>query len=118
MTINANDSSFKFLMLVDSGADTCIFDSAIAELFGIDYEKGDLAITSGIGGSKKVYYFDDIFINIGGHELKIKAGFIEEKLVGGKIAGLLGRKSFFEAFKVCIDEKKGEIELKENIKIK
>lgn len=103
-------------MLVDSGADTCIFDCAIAELFGIDYEKGDLEVTSGIGGSKKVYYFDDIFVNVGGLELKIKAGFIEEQLVGGKIVGLLGRKSFFEAFKVCIDERRGEIELKENSK--
>lgn len=42
VAINVNDLSYKFLMLVDSGADMCIFDCQIAELFGIDYKKGDL----------------------------------------------------------------------------
>lgn len=34
----------------------CIFDCAIAELFGIDFKKGDLEITSGIGGKPKKDY--------------------------------------------------------------
>lgn len=51
---------------------------------------------------------------MGGFEIKTRAGFIEGNLIGGKIAGVLGRQGFFDYFKVCIDEKSNEIELKPN----
>lgn len=112
VTIRANDREDTFLMLVDSGADNCIFDKEIADFIGLNLVDGKLINTGGLGGFAKVYYFDDIYINVGGHEFKTKAGFINGKLIEGKLAGVLGRQGFFDNFKVCIDEKGKEIELK------
>lgn len=113
VSINANDKSRTFLMLVDSGADTCIFDRDIADFLGINIFKGKKVKTGGIGGNALIYYFDNIFINVGGKEIKIRCGFINGNLIGGKIGGLLGREGFFQNFKVCMNEKKKKIELKE-----
>lgn len=115
VTIKANDKKQRFLMLVDSGADNCIFDRDVANILGINIENGEQIKTGGIGGSASVYYFDNIYINVGGTEIKTRCGFIDGNLVDGKIAGVLGRQGFFEHFKVCINERKGEIELKQNV---
>ena len=112
VAINAKDHKKTFLMLIDSGADNCIFDKDVADFLGINIVDGELIKTSGIGGGAKVYYFDNIYINIGGEEVKTRCGFIDGNLVDGKIAGVLGRQGFFDHFKVCIDEKGREIELK------
>lgn len=102
-------------MLVDSGADYCIFDRDIAEFLGINFKKGIVNETAGIGGSTNIYYFDNIWVNISGYNVKVTAGFIDGRLANGKIAGVLGRQGFFEYFKVCIDEKSKEIELKPSL---
>jgi len=112
VSINARDEKKTFLMLVDSGADHCIFDKDVAEFLGINIKQGQLEDTTGIGGSTDIYYFDNIWINVGGHQLNTRAGFINGLLANGKIAGVLGRQGFFEFFKVRIDEKSKEIELK------
>jgi len=112
VTIKANDREQRFLMLVDSGADCCILDKDVADFLGIKIEDGEHIKTSGIGGNANVYYFDNIYINVGGAEVKVRCGFIDGNLVDGKIAGVLGRQGFFEHFKVCINEKAKEIELK------
>lgn len=110
--IKANDAEQTFLMLVDSGADNCVFDRDIADFMGINLKDGDLVETGGLGGSSKVYYFDNIYINVGGYEIKTRAGFIAGNLLEGRLAGVLGRQGFFDYFKVCIDQKSKEIELK------
>ena len=112
VTIRANDREETFLMLVDSGADNCIFDKDIADFMEINLADGELEKTGGLSGFVKVYYFDNIYINVGGHEIKTRAGFIDGNLIEGKIAGILGRQGFFDHFKICIDEKAKEIELK------
>lgn len=110
--INVSDNKKTFLMLVDSGADYCIFDKDVAKFLGISVKDGELEKTTGIGGSMDIYYFDNIWINVGGHQTNTRAGFIDGQLLNGKIAGILGRQGFFEYFKVCIDEKNKEIELR------
>ncbi len=112
VSINARDNKRTFLMLVDSGADYCILEEEVADFLGINIKAGEQIKTSGIGGNATVYYFDNIYLNIGGIEIKTRCGFINGKLVDGKIAGVLGRQGFFEHFKVCINEKAGEIELR------
>ena len=112
VTIRVSDREQTFLMLIDSGADNCIFDKDIADFMDINLEDGALVKTGGLSGFSNVYYFDNIYINVGGYEIKTRAGFIDGNLVDGKIAGILGRQGFFDYFKVCIDEKHKEIELK------
>lgn len=99
-------------MLVDSCADSCILDRDVADFLGLDILKGEYIKTHGIGGNADVYYFANIYINIGGTEVKTKCGFIDGYLMEGRIAGVLGRQGFFDHFKVCIDEKSKEIDLK------
>ena len=112
VTIRVSDREQTFLMLIDSGADNCIFDKDIADFMDINLEDGALVKTGGLSGFSNVYYFDNIYINVGGYEIKTRTGFIDGNLVDGKIAGVLGRQGFFDYFKVCIDEKRKEIELK------
>lgn len=70
-----NGLGVPYEVLVDSGADNCIFDAQIAEILGIDVEKGEKALVSGITGSPEPYYVHPIAIKVGGWEYKIKAGF-------------------------------------------
>ncbi len=99
-------------MLVDSGADFCIFDKDVAKFLNINITDGELEKTIGIGGYQDIYYFDNIWISVGGHEICTRAGFIDGFFLGGRIAGVLGRQGFFDYFKVCTDQKKLEVELK------
>ena len=114
VSVKANDSEKKFLMLVDSGADTCILDKDVAKFLGLNIYDGDLIKTGGIGESADIYYFHNIYINVGGEEVKTWCGFKNGYLMQGMIAGVLGRRDFFEHFRVCINEKSQEIELKVN----
>lgn len=112
VSIRARDAEKKFLILVDSGADNCILDRDVADFLGINIYDGDYIKTGGIGESADIYYFEDIYINVGGEEIKTSCGFKDGYLMDGLIAGVLGRQGFFDYFKVCIDEKRKVIELK------
>lgn len=85
-----------------------------AEFLGINMYAGEHIKTGGIGEEADIYYFDDIYINVGGEEIKTRCGFKDGYLANGWITGILGRQGFFDHFKVCIDEKSKEIELKSN----
>ena len=111
--ITAKDTEKKFFMLVDSGADNCILDRDVAEFLGINIYEGEHIKTGGIGEAADIYYLNDIYINIGGEEIKTLCGFKDGYLMNGLISGVLGRQGFFDHFKVCIDEKQKEIELKQ-----
>jgi len=110
--VRANDTEKKFLMLVDSGADFCILDRDVASFLGINISDGEFIRTGGIGEGADIYYFDNIYINVGGEEIKTRCGFKDGYLMDGLISGVLGRQGFFDHFKVCIDQAKNEIELK------
>ncbi len=114
VTIKIGLKEQAFLMLVDSGADYCILDRDIASFLGLNITQGELIKTGGLSGTANVYYFDSVSLFVGGLEVQTKCGFINENLLGGKIAGVLGRHGFFDSFKVCIDQKAKEIELKQN----
>lgn len=104
--------SITYEVLVDSGADLCIFNSEIADSIGIDWRKGEKREVFGIGGKVSIYYLMPIEIKVGGWSYKIKAGFMPD--VAGKVMnyGVVGQNGFFENFVVKFDFKKEEIELK------
>lgn len=95
-SIKANDTEKKFLMLVDSGADNCILDKDVAAFLGINIYDGEHIEMGGIGEAADIYYFDEIYINVGGEEIKTRCGFKDGYLANGLISGVLGRQGFFQ----------------------
>ena len=100
-------------VLVDSGADLCIFDEEIGEAIGINVKNGTPQEVFGVGGKTSIYYLHDVEIEVGGWTYKIKAGFMPN--VAGRIMpyGIVGQRSFFENFIVKFDHKKEEVELRQ-----
>ena len=103
--------SVFYEVLVDSGADFCIFDAQIGELLDIDITRGEKKEVSGITGVSEYYYTHPITIKVGGWAHQIKAGFLPNIARLGY--GVVGQKGFFDIFIVKFDFLKEEIELKE-----
>lgn len=100
-------------VLVDSGADLCLFDANIGEAIGLDVRKGTPREVFGIGGKASLYYLHKVTIEVGGWPYVIEAGFMPA--VAGRAAsyGVVGQRGFFDAFVVKFDLLKEEVELKE-----
>ena len=108
------DIAVPYEVLVDSGADFCIFDAEIAEILGIKIENGERGEVAGITGINAPIYFHDIGIKIGGWVFKIRAAFLKE--IGRFGYGVVGQIGFFDIFTVKFDLAKEEIELRERKK--
>jgi len=108
-----NKISLGYEVLVDSGADLCIFHAEIGEELGIDIKKGKPQEVFGIGGKASIFYLHKIMIAVGGWPYEIEAGFMPS--VSGNIRqyGVVGQKGFFDIFIVKFDLLKAEIELKQ-----
>lgn len=106
----SQNRSVKHEVLVDSGADFCIFDAQIGEILGIDVEKGEPQPVSGITGATETYYVHAITIKVGGWPFSIHAGFLPNIARLGY--GVVGQRGFFDLFVVKFDLVKEEIELK------
>jgi len=106
------DSNISYAVLVDSGADLCIFDAEIGEALGIDVKSGEKKEVFGVGGKASIFFLHKVEIEVGGWSYRINAGFMSD--VAGRVMpyGLVGQKGFFENFIVKFDLLKEEIELK------
>ena len=104
------NNSIHYEVLVDSGADFCIFDSQIGQLLGIDIQSGKKQEVGGITGTKENYYVHSVNIKVGGWSYPIEAGFLPNIAKIGY--GVVGQKGFFDIFVVKFDLLKEEIELK------
>jgi len=102
--------SVSYEVLVDSGADFCIFDSQIGELLGIDIQSGEKKNVVGITGMFEPYYIHSVEINVGGWSYPVQVGFLTNIAQLGY--GVVGQKGFFDLFVVKFDYAKEEIELK------
>lgn len=113
--ISFNNRSLRYVTLIDSGADFCIFDAEIGEYLGIDIRSGIKARFGGIQerGSAESY-LHQVTINVGGWDYKINVGFTYDIAKYG--FGILGQKGFFDIFITKFDFLKEEIELKERKK--
>ncbi len=111
--VGYKDLFINYEVLVDSGADDCIFDAGIGELLGIDVKNGEKKQVYGVTGAKpENYYVHVITIKVGGWPVKIKAGFLPD-LVSRYNYGIVGQRGFFDNFIVKFDLSKEEIELKQ-----
>lgn len=104
------NQSLRYEVLVDSGADICIFDSSIGEILGLNIESGKEYSVGGVTPGVSKYYVHNITLRIGGWEHKIAAGFMAGLNTSGY--GILGQKGFFDLHQVKFDYKKGSIEIK------
>lgn len=104
------NKSVPYEVLIDSGADFCIFDAQIGEILGTPIEEGEKFEVAGITGEKEPVYFHLLEIKVGGWTCKIKAAFL--KKIGPFGYGVVGQKGFFDKFIIKFDLLKEEIELK------
>lgn len=104
------DIVVPYEVLVDSGADICIFDAQIAEILGINFRGGKEQKVAGLTGVSESYYLHPMTISVGGWKYKIEAGFLPN--IGRFGYGIVGQKGFFDIFVVKFDLVKEEIELK------
>ncbi len=110
--VGHKDKSFKYLALIDSGADFCIFHAQIGEALGIDVKNGKRLEYYGIVGVKEEAFFHDITIVVGGYKKKCYCGFSYNFDKTKMPYGILGQNGFFNLFKIFMDYEKEEIELK------
>ena len=105
------EQSIDYAVLIDSGADFCLFDGEIGEYLGLDVRAGKQETFGGIEESRgAVAYLHEINLEIGSYEFSIMAGFSYDIARHG--FGILGQKGFFDKFAVKFNLPKEEIELK------
>ena len=102
---------FGYLVLIDSGADYCIFHAQIGELLGLDIKSGKPLVFHGTSGEPQTAYFHEITFKIGGFSHKCEVGFSDDMK---KLPyGLLGQDGFFDRWIVKFEHHKENVELKE-----
>lgn len=101
-------------VLVDSGADICIFDAEIAEILEIKLELGEKRSISGITGANDFYYLHEVNLSVGKFSYKTNVGFLPNIARMGY--GVAGQKGFFDHFVIKFNYKNAEIDIKEHKK--
>jgi len=89
---------------VDSGSIYTVFQAKIAEGIGLNYKDGKRELLRVGDGGLIPVYLHDLEIQLGEARFKAKVGFSDRLGVG---FNLLGRKTIFEKFKICFEEKRG-----------
>lgn len=86
--------------MVDSGSHACYFRADVGEAVGLKVEKGAPAELVGIKKGLAIpVFFHTIRLILGSESLTIPAGFTPEL----SVAGVLGRRGFFDNFSVRFD---------------
>ncbi len=107
---DSSSRGFGYFVLVDSGADYCLFHATIGEQLGLDIKKGTPLTFYGTSGEPQKAYFHKITFKIGGHEYTTSAGFSYDM---EKLAyGILGQDGFFDQWTVKFEYHKENVELK------
>lgn len=107
------DKAIRYEVLVDSGADMCVFDAAIGEAINIPTGNGKRREVRGVGGKSSIYHECPVTLEIGGWEYDIIGGFMPA--VAGRVMpyGIVGQIGFFEFFTVTFDWQKEVVALKQ-----
>lgn len=98
----------SFEAYIDSGASFSIFGADRAEILGIDYTKGKrFFLTVGDGDRLEVYLYR-LRVELANKIFPAQIGFSEQLGVG---FNLLGRRSFFDHFRICFDDLHKHVDL-------
>lgn len=104
------NKSLWYEVLIDSGADNCIFDTEIGQLLGLNIKKGKKLKVCGITGEEEDYYIHRMKLSVGGLEYNTNVGFLQNIAKLGY--GVVGQLGFFDKFVIRFDLLKEKIELK------
>ena len=104
------DTSIRYEVLVDSGADFNIVPAELGDILGIEVESGQQNIVNGITSGGLPYFIHSVTIRVGGLSYEVEVGFMPDMPPFGY--GVVGQRGFFDLFKVTFDRKKTEVELK------
>ena len=100
----------RYEVLVDSGADSNIFDEQIGNPLGVRIRNGKKGTVGGITGTQQTMYSHKVKIVVGGHEYETDANFMLNMPPYGH--GVVGQKGFFDLFTVKFDYQKAILDLK------
>ena len=103
--VEVND--IEFYAFVDSGASFSIFHSDITEMLELKIENGEKILVTVGDGSLIPVYIHELKVKFAGKEFAARIGFSKKLGIGFDI---VGRKDFFENFKICFDEKNKIVE--------
>ncbi|MFH1192928.1 MAG: hypothetical protein V1656_01260 [Candidatus Jorgensenbacteria bacterium] len=110
--ISFGGKKLRYGVLIDSGADFCIFDGEVGEQLGINVRSGTREVFGGIQERNGAEAFlHEVVLNVGGWDYKTKVGFSYDIAKHG--FGIVGQKGFFNIFVVKFDLLREEVELKE-----
>lgn len=113
ITIIVKSQSFFALyqVMIDSGADHCIFDLGLAEKLGITLDKKDTIQLRGVGKDDVEGYWGTVELKIGDSIYQTKVVFANMSDFGH---GILGQKGFFDHFDVTMSYRKQIVSLQQN----
>lgn len=106
------DMATGYQVLVDSGSDTCVFDTGIADVLGIDWKNGKPKEIFGVGGKAHISYVCPVTLDVSGASYEVEACFLPNTSGRAFKYGLVGQQGFFDRFVVKFDFSKEELELK------
>lgn len=104
------NGSFGYTVLVDSGADYCIFHGAVGDQLGLNVKSGKILEFHGTSGQLQKAYFHKVKFLVGGHEHVCMVGFSYD--LDAMPYGILGQDGFFDKWSVRFERYKENIELK------
>src|SRR3989344_2542622 len=83
--LDGTSGGFGYLVVIDSGADYCIFHATVGEQIGLDIKKGIPLTFYGTSGEPQKAYFHKVSFKIGGnsHECDVGFSYDMEKLAYG-----------------------------------
>lgn len=105
--LKAENKFVLYSVLIDSGADYCIFDIEIAKSFEIRLQSKKISL-KGIAREKVTGFLGKVELNINGTSYDISAIFAP---IGEFSYGILGQKGFFDHFDVKLSYQRKIIEL-------
>lgn len=108
VVLKSQDKFVIYPVLIDSGADYCIFSIELVAVLGIKLSQKYISFR-GIGNDKVVGFWGGIEIVIGKAHYRTKAIFAEISQFGH---GILGQQGFFDHFDVNLSYKNQTIEIK------
>jgi hypothetical protein len=108
---SGGEVSEKHMVLIDSGADFCIFSGDFGELLGMDVKSGERYQFTGVGGKPLTGYIHRIGITVAPlPTINVDAVFSYE--LNDQNVGILGQRCFFDHYSVNFRYKQGEIVIK------
>jgi len=108
LKILGREGWITFEAYIDSGASFSIFNIDRAEILGIHPKREEkIYLTVGDGGLLEVY-IHRLQVELSDLRFMAQIGFSYQLGIG---FNLLGRKSFFEHFRICFDDKKRFVEV-------